>query len=43
MKPNPITHVLESGAGSLGRWRAEGKGLDLGTTQCSPFSDKDHE
>jgi hypothetical protein len=38
MKPNPI-HVLEYGAGSLGRARAVGRGLDLGTVKCSPFSD----
>jgi hypothetical protein len=39
MKPNPIVHVLGSGAGWLGRWHAAGRELDLGTTHCSPFPD----
>ena len=34
MKPNPIIPLDGSDAGSLGRRRAGGGGLDLGTFHC---------
>ncbi len=39
MKPNPIIPLDGSGAGSLGRWRAGGRGLDLGTLHCIALDD----